>query len=293
MRGTPLRLLRSIRRIVLALAILFAVFVGMLWLLQERLVFVPPPTPVQQGRNATRVDFVSADGQPLFGFLVSAKSPQSPMVPPRMILHFHGNGDLADSWIDWARELAERTGWSVFLAEYRGYGGLPGRPTFDGVMRDARAALTLLQTEYGLAPDQIVLYGHSLGTGVATQLAVERGARAVVLEAPITSVVDVGRQNLGPPLSMVLPLISRIHLTPLEDVRRIQVPVFVVSGGRDEVAPAKMGRRVFDAAARKGEYLLVAGGQHGDLSRRGGERYWELVQNALGLNTSPRPNNNQ
>lgn len=244
-------LLASIRRVVLTLTAVFTAAVVVLWVVQERLVFVPPPTPLEQGRGATRIDFTSAEGQPLFGLLIAAPSVRSSDVPERVILHFHGNGDLADSWIDWAREAAAHTGWPVFLAEYRGYGGLPGRPTYDGVIRDGRAALAVLAARYGLRPGEIVLYGHSLGTGVATQLAVDQGARAVVLEAPFTSAVDVVRRTFGPPLSWVLPLISRIDFAPVDQVRRIEAPVWVVCGGEDEVAPPWMGCSVFDAALRE------------------------------------------
>jgi fermentation-respiration switch protein FrsA (DUF1100 family) len=253
---------------------------------QERLVFLPPPTPLQQGRGASRIDFTSTDGQPLFGLLVSAPTSPDPGVPRRVILHFHGNGDLADSWVDWAREVAERTGWSVFLVEYRGYGGLPGGPTYDRVMRDARAALALVQARYGLAAGEVVLYGHSLGSGVATRLAVEQGARAVMLEAPMTSVVDVGRRNLGPPLSWVLPLISRVDFAPVDDVRRIDAPLWVACGADDDVLPASMGRSVFAAAKRKGEFLLVPNAGHADLPERGGDIYWQWFRRALGTHAA-------
>lgn len=275
-------LVGSVRRVGIAVLGVLAAAALALWALQEQLVFAPPPTPVGQGHGATRVDFVATDSQPLFGWLVLAPAAKSENAPHRLILHFHGNGDLADSWIDWAREVAERTGWSVFLAEYRGYGGLPGRPTYERVMEDAEAAVALLQSRYGVAPGELVLYGHSLGTGVATQLAFERGAQAVLLEAPITSMVDVGRRTFGPPLSWILPFISRIHFAPRDRVRSLQAPVWVVCGDADEVAPAWMARSVFAAALRKGELLLVPGAGHGDVAERGGEQYWRWLREALG-----------
>jgi fermentation-respiration switch protein FrsA (DUF1100 family) len=122
-----------------------------------------------------------------------------------------------------------------------------------------------------------------LGTGVVTQLAVEQGARAVLLEAPITSVDDVGRLGLGPPLSWLLPFISRIDFAPVDDVRTIDAPVWVVCGGDDEVAPAWMGRSVFDAALQKGKFLLVPQARHGNVAGRGGDQYWQWLGQALGL----------
>jgi len=277
----------SLLRILLVLLGAFVVIVFVVWAVQERLVFLPPPVPPQQGRGATRVDFSSTDGQPLFGFFVPGADSQVgreqvPPVPHRIIIHFHGNGDLASSWIDWGQEVARRTGYSVFLAEYRGYGGLPGRPSYDGVMRDARATMGFLQERYGVRPNDIVLYGHSLGTGVATQLAAEQGARAVLLEAPITSIVDAGRRSFVAPLSFVIRWISRIHFAPVDHVRNIQSPVWIVCGDVDQVAPASMSKSVFAAALNPGEFLLVEGAQHNDVADCGGEEYWEWLSRALG-----------
>jgi fermentation-respiration switch protein FrsA (DUF1100 family) len=268
-------LLGSILRIVLLLSGVFAAVVFLIWLVQERFVFFPPGTSEMQEHRAERVDFKSTDDQPLFGLFVPGNSPR------RLILHFHGNGDLAHNWIDWAHQIAQRTGWSVFLAEYRGYGGLPGRPTYDGVMHDSRATLALLQERYGVLPNDIVLYGHSLGTGVAAQLAAEQGARTVLLEAPLTSIIDAGQRSFIPPFSYVVPWISRIHWAPVDDVRKIQSPVWVTCGDCDVVCPASMSEEVYAAALHKGEYLLVPTAEHGNVVDVGGEKYWEWLRRAL------------
>lgn len=270
-------------RIALLLAAAFAVAVIGIWIFQERVVFLPPAVPQVQGRGSVRVDYAASDGQPVFGFLVEPEGrPGGRRDSTRgAIIVFHGNGDLADSWVDWAHEAAARIGWPVFLAEYRGYGGLTGRPTFTGVARDARAAFDVVARRYALPPDRIVLYGHSLGSGVVTDLAAERGARAVVLEAPMTSLVDMGRRTFGAPISWTLPLISRSPFTPIQQVRAIQAPVWIAIGGRDDVVPAEMGRAVFAAAPRRGELLVVADARHGDISDRGGARYWQWLSRAV------------
>ncbi|HET9888702.1 MAG TPA: alpha/beta fold hydrolase [bacterium] len=197
------------------------------------------------------------------------------------MLHFHGNGDLAHNWVDWGNDVAQHTGYSVFLAEYRGYGGLPGRPTYDGVMNDARATLAFLEERYGLSPSEIVLYGHSLGTGVAAQLAAEQGARAVLLESPLTSIVAAGQRSFIPPFSYVVPYISRIHWAPVDDVRKIQAPVWVACGDCDEVCPASMSEEVYAAALHQGEYLLVPQAEHGNVVDIGGDDYWAWLIRAL------------
>jgi fermentation-respiration switch protein FrsA (DUF1100 family) len=277
-------------RIAILLAAIFAAAVILLWVFQERVVFLPPPVPAIQGRGAIRIEYPASDGQQLFGFLVEpAQGSMGPDSTRGAILVFHGNGDLADSWIDWARVAADRTGLRVFLAEYRGYGGLAGRPTFAGATRDARAAFDLVAQRYATAPEHIVLFGHSLGSGVAAKLATERVPRSLVLEAPITSLVDMGRRSFGAPLSWVLPVISRSPFAPIEAVRSVQAPVWVAVGAKDEVVPAEMGRSVFAAAMRKGELLEVADANHGNIADRGGDRYWEWLVRAVRAAPGPTP----
>lgn len=274
----------AIVRVTILLATVFAVAVVVLWIFQERVVFLPPPVPAVQGRGSVRVEYAATDGQPLFGYLVEPGGHDGTTAPASIrgaILVFHGNGDLADSWIDWARTAAERTGLGVFLAEYRGYGGLAGRATFDGVMQDARAALNVVSQRYAARPGQIVMFGHSLGSGIAAKLATETVPRSLVLEAPITSLVDMGRRSFGAPLSWVLPIISRSPFAPIEHVRGLKAAVWVAVGTRDEVVPAEMGRSVFAAAARKGELLEIADANHGNIADRGGDRYWGWLTRAV------------
>jgi hypothetical protein len=257
----------------------FAVMILLVWIFQDRLVFLPPAVPAVQGRGGTRLGYIGSDGQQLFGFLFTPPQPHDSAAVA--ILLFHGNGDLADSWSDWAAVAAKRTRLPILLAEYRGYGGLPGRPTSAGVMHDARAAMDAVCKRYALRADQVILYGHSLGSGVATKLALERGARTLVLEAPMSSLVDMGRRSFGPPVSWALPLISRSPFNPLEQVRGLPVPIWIAVGGADEVIPPTMGRAIFEAAPHKGELLEIANASHGNISDRGGDRYWEWLERAV------------
>ena len=267
-------------RVAVGICAVLVVLVLAISVFQEKLVFLPPPPPVTQGIGATRLDFASSPDQPLFAFLVDPSARDS-ATPRRFVFVLHGNGDLADSWIDWGRDVADRTGWSVFIPEYRGYGGLPGYPTADGVMQDSRAALHFLGSKYGAEPDAVVFYAHSLGTGIAAQLANEAGAKALIMEAPMTSILAVGQRNFGPPLSWFLPMISRIDLAPIVHVPRVRAPVWVAFGNRDEVVPPAMARAVYDAAPRKGRLLVVEGAGHNDVGPRGRDSYRAWLDEAL------------
>ena len=274
-RGRPV--LIALARIAAAIGAVAIIAVAAIWVLQERLVFLPPPVPSQQGRGAERVAYVAADGQQLFGFLVGDTAANG----APFVIAFHGNGDLADSWIDWARDVAAAEKCRVLLAEYRGYGGLAGRTTYAGVMLDARAAVAFAKRRFGVDERDVVLYGHSLGSGVATQLATEIDARAVLLEAPLTSVVEVGQRNFRAPISWLLPFVSRIDFAPLQRVRVIRAPVSVAVGARDDVLPPSMGRRVYQSARRRGGFLEVLDAGHSDVASLGGDRYWAWLRAAI------------
>ena len=188
-------MLRSVLTAAILVAVVF--FVGVL-ALQERMAYQPPrvvePTPA----GAERVDYVAADGQPLYAYVIPAESSASG--PPRILLAVHGNADLA-AWIaPWAREVARRTGRAVVLAEYRGYGGLTGSPSAPGVRADSRAALEFVRARFG-AGAHVAYYGHSLGRDgiVPTKMgravfdaAKDKGELLIVPGGAHNDVADVG-----------------------------------------------------------------------------------------------------
>jgi len=266
-------------RSVLTAAILVAVafLVGVL-VLQERMAYQPPrvvePTPA----GAERVDYVAADGQPLYAYVIPAAT--SAGGPPRILLAFHGNADLA-AWVaPWAREVARRTGRTVVLAEYRGYGGLTGSPSAPGVRADSRAALDFVRTRFG-AGAHIAYYGHSLGSAVATELASAAPPEVLVLESPFTSARTMAARYGTPIVSWLWPLIGRIPYDTEARVRTLDVPVWVAHGDRDLIVPTRMGHAVFAAAKDQGELLIVAGGSHNGIADVGGDAYWSWLTRAL------------
>ena len=124
-------ILPSLVRIIGVVAAVCLVAAVLIWHNQERLVFQPPGPPFPDGRGARRIEFRAADGQPLFAYLVGEISERG------LVLVFHGNADLAVWQIPWATELSRHTGRAVLVAEFRGYGGLPGTPSYAGSGLDA------------------------------------------------------------------------------------------------------------------------------------------------------------
>lgn len=189
----------------------------------------------------------------------------------RTVVYFHNNRETIEARADLARALADR-GLGAALVEYRGYGRSAGSPSEDALYLDAEAALDALAAR-GIGPERIVLWGTSLGTGVAAEMARRgRGAR-LVLMTPYTSIPDL--------VTHAAPFVPARALLPdrfdtAAKASAIAVPTLVIHGDADEIVPFSMG----DAIARtiRGARLLaIPGGRHGDLFAREGPRLYEAV----------------
>lgn len=255
-------------------ALYFVVLVGA-WRLQERIVWQPPRLAQYPDVEARRLDYASDDGQPLFAYLVG-----DPARAHGLLIAYHGNADLAAWVVPWAAEVERLTGWAVLVPEYRGYGGLEGSPDYLSSQRDARATYRLARERVGLDASRIALYGHSLGSAIATELAAEHAPAVLILEAPFTSARDMARGMLAP-VAAVWSVIARVHFDTRAKVAELDVPTWVVHGERDGVVPVRMGRAVHAAARVPGELLLVRGAGHNDVSDVAGDAYWAWLRRAL------------
>ncbi len=241
------------RRVLTAIAIVAGLpllLVGALWAGQERLIFLPDPRVIAAPPGWERPVIRSAEGRDL-AFLAIAGRPSAPVV-----LHFHGNGGNAEDRAGLGGML-NRAGYSVVLAEYRGYGGNPGRPSEAGIVADAVLQLDWVRQRFPGAP--VVLWGESLGSGVATALAENStGIAALVLESPFTSVADLARE-----MYRVLPtdLLLRHRFESLSRLPGIAAPVLVVASERDRITPVEHARRMAEAA-RDARLVVLPGGAH-------------------------------
>jgi uncharacterized protein len=216
----------------------------------------PMPEQVELSRqtsNAQVVSYATSDGLPATGILVGA----GPRTVAR-VLYFHGNAESALQNLPLAEELA-RGGIETFLAEYRGYAGLRGRPSEAGLTRDGEAALAAFR---GGRADAVplVFVGRSLGSGVAVEVASHRPPRLLILVSPYTSLVDLGRSLVGP----LAPLLVPDRFDNLSKIAGLDCPIVIVHGTRDEVVPFEMGRRLA-AAGRNVRFIPLEGRTHNDL----------------------------
>lgn len=175
-----------------------------------------------------------------------------------VVLYFHGNGGGLSDRRDRARLLTQ-DGRGLLLVSYRGYSGSTGTPTEAGLSLDASAAFDWVARRYEKA--RIVLYGESLGSGLAVPLATGRSVGGLVLDAPFTSAADVASA-----VYWFLPvrLLMRDQYRSLERIGDLRAPLLVLHGDRDGVVPFALGERLYGAAPEPKRFVRIPGGGHAD-----------------------------
>lgn len=244
-------------------------------LLENHLIYFPmrahDVTPTDLGLVHEEVELLAEDGVRLHGWFLPVKGSRL------TVLVCHGNAGNVSHRLDRALLMQSRLGVDTFLFDYRGYGASEGSPDEKGTYRDGRAAYRWLIAR-GLDPERVVLFGESLGSAVALQLAVEVEARGLVLESPFTSIPDMVRAVY--PFLPLWPLI-RTRYDNVAKVARLRMPLLVLHGERDDVVPFAQGRRVFDAAPEPKRFFAIPGAGHNDTYVVGGEAYWRALRDFL------------
>lgn len=270
------RVMTQVALIASSLLTLFIIAVALIGGFQERIAFQPPRPPYPDDAGIHRVGYSASDGQRLFAYLIGDQQASR-----GILLAFHGNADLAVRQVEWANEVVRRTGMTVMLAEYRGYMGLAGQPTFSGSKLDSEAAYLFVRDSIGVLPEKIAFFGHSLGSAIAAELAMRHRPATLLLKSPFTSARDMAALIIRWTPDIIWRIVSRLHFDTGAAVAQLEVPVSVVHGGSDRLIPPWMGSHVFAAAKTQGRWLLVPDALHNDVSMKGGENYWRWMVEAL------------
>jgi hypothetical protein len=188
-------------------------------------------------------------------------------VPPKpghaVILYFPGNGDFLAGRVGSFREMVS-DGTGLVALSYRGYAGSTGQPSEQGLLRDAAAAYAFTSARYGA--DKIVVWGFSLGTGVAVALAAEKPVGELILEAPYTSTLDIASA-----LFRFAPVRYLMLDTFRSDQRisRVSAPLLIMHGTSDDVIPLRFGEHLFALAREPKQLVRFPGGGHDNLDAYG------------------------
>ena len=243
--------------------VLFGCFVAFMYATQRSLMYFPdtrrtPPTDAGL-RDAEEVVLDTADGEKVIAW----------HVPPRgskpVVLYFHGNGGALALRADQFRALTG-DGTGLVALSYRGYGGSTGHPTETGLIADATAAYEFAAARYPV--ERIVLFGESLGTGVAIALAAERKVARIILQAPFTSAADIGAAVYP---FLPVRLLMKDQFRSDERIGKVRVPLLILHGAFDRIVPVTFGERLLALANEPKRLVRFPRGGHNDLDSQGAQ----------------------
>ncbi len=246
-------------KVVKGAILLYALLLAVFFFFQDKFLYHPTreiiATPAEEGLSFDEVVFHTAGALRLTGWYVYGSGGKEG--GRGVVLFCHGNSRNISHRTDMLKILSGM-GLDTFIFDYRGYGESEGRPGEDGIYIDALTAWNYLVEDRGVNSDKIIIYGRSLGGGVATWLATRVESAAVVLESTFTSVPDLASEFYP---YIPVRLLSRSIYDNLGRVGDIKAPLLIVHSREDELIPINHAR-VLVSAARDGVGLVEIGGSH-------------------------------
>lgn len=258
---------RGVRRLCDLALTLVILFCALRWM-EHAMTYHPlgytPGSAWQPPANGTDVWIPTADGSKLHGWFV--KATQQPATAT--LLYCHGNGGNL-THVGWYAEALATKGFDVLVFDYRGYGRSAGALTDEaGIYADAEAAYEYLRREHGVAPERLALYGLSLGTTAAIDLAARKPCAALVVESGLSSASEMAAAAL-PWLPSWLHWLGKNRFESAQKIAKARCPVLITHGTRDEVIPVAQGRKLFAAAPQPKQLEIIEGGTHNLIGDQG------------------------
>lgn len=261
--------MRTIASLIVIAAACYVLLGVVLYLMQERMVFLArlpgralEVTPRHAGFEYVDVNLETTDGLSLHGWYVYAPDSRG------TVLFLHGNAGNISHRLD-SIAVFHDLGLDTFIIDYRGYGQSEGKPSEAGTYRDAEAAWQYLVTQRGEDPARIIMFGRSIGGGVAAWLATRHKAAALIVESSFTSAVEMAAHFYP---YMPVRLISRLQYPVADYVARVECPVLIIHSRDDEIIPFAMGKALYEAAPAPKAFLELVG-DHNNGFLLSGERY--------------------
>lgn len=208
-------------------------------------------------KQADNVWFTTTDGVKLNGWFLQARQ----QTAKGTVLYCHGNGGNLTYVRGVALDLANR-GLDVLIYDYRGYGRSEGSiPSEAELYMDADAAYDFLTNKRNVKAENLAIYGLSLGTTAATDLAARKPCGALVLEAPLSSASDMASATV-PLIPRALHWILKNRFESARKIAKVKCPVLITHGEADEIIPTEQGRKVFAAAHDPKKLMIIPRGTH-------------------------------
>ncbi len=243
----------------------------MYWEFSEKgIVFFPDPqligNPGDYGLEYEEVYFEAEDGVRLHGWWV-------PKDGAPVLLWFHGNAGNISHRLENINLLHRLAEVQVFIFDYREYGKSEGLICREGTYKDSAGAYRYVTATRGIDPADLVLFGRSLGTALAVDLAARLPCRSLIIESPFTNSSDMAK--------LFLPFMfdwrPRVPYDNLGKIDKIKAPLLIIHGSEDEIIPVSMSRRLFAAAREPKELYIIPGAHHNDTYLVGGPAYFDRL----------------
>lgn len=236
--------------VVIGLYLIVLLFV---YAMQEKMLFFPTEaieaTPAEIGLHYTDVYFTTEDGIKLHGWYIPCEKVTATLI------FCHGNGGNISHRLN-SIEQFHTLSLSVFIFDYRGYGQSEGTLSEDGTYKDAAAAWKYVTEEQKTPPERIIVFGRSLGGGIASWLAANRPAKALILESTFTSIPDIAAIHYP---FIPVKWLTKYHYNSQERVADLTIPKLFIHSPGDEIVPYKLGGKLYQSAAEPKRFVKLSG----------------------------------
>lgn len=251
-----IKIRRMVYTIIIGLAFGYMLLVGFVYIQQSSMVYYPTKdiegTPANIGLKYEEITLKTKDSVNLSAWYVPAKDKRG------VVLFCHGNAGNISHRLDSIR-IFHDLGLSVLIFDYRGYGSSEGSPTEEGTYLDAESAWEYLVSVKGARPEKIILFGRSMGSAVAAELALRHPAAGIIIESGFKSIPALGAKFFP---YLPIRLISRFQYSTIDKVSRINMPKLFIHSPQDEMIPYEHGAALFEKAKEPKEFLQITGGHN-------------------------------
>jgi len=244
---------------IFSIVLIYLIFGFCLFLFQRKIVFNIsgiPKKPSEYGLNNVReINISTIDSVNLLSWYAKPKNNKPTLV------YYHGNSfDIGERAYRIDRYI--KNDWGILLLSWRGFSGNKGKPSENNLYKDAEASLKWIEENTTTKKSNIVIYGESLGTGVAIEMATRYKFKSIVLEAPFTSITDIAkkRYKIYPTKYLVLDKFDNIS-----KINKITVPILIISGKKDEIVPHVHSVRLYEKANVPKESVFIDEAMHNNL----------------------------
>ena len=229
------------------------------------------------------VSIKTKDGETLHGYFLKAKKNTD-----KTIIYLHGNaGNVDEGWYRAGTEMQENVNANVLIVDYRGYGKSSGKPSREGVIKDARAMYEYLIKEKRINGSNISVFGKSMGGAIAVELAAKlkqenKPLRSLIIQSSFTSLRDVAK-SIFPYIPGFI--VRNDLLNSLELIKELNIPVLISHGDKDELIPHEQSKRLYETANEPKKLIILEGAHHNDTSEyySKNEDYYKELKKLVGV----------